>query len=184
MGSSVSYSMAWIPANMALFSCPTFTPVKLFPMSRKATFLLNVQNINIEVYGHKEKDNEMQWITRMHSSGIHTVRLLTVSHRWVGCLPVVLEGVSFRGGGVCLWFQGGCVADTPQADTPLAWHSPGQTQSLPSAYWDTHPLSRACWDTPPCPMHPRIHPPWKDRDLWEHYLRKLRLRAVRKVILW
>ena len=34
-------------------------------MSRKATFLLSVQNINIEVYGHKEKDYERQ-LTQSH----------------------------------------------------------------------------------------------------------------------
>ena len=35
----------------------------------------------------------------------------------------------------------GCVADTP--------------------LWADIPLPSACWDTPPCPVHAGIHPPWR-----------------------
>ena len=87
--------------------------------------------------------------TRMHSSGMHTARLLTVSQHalgrgvypsihWVGGVSQhalgrrgVCPGWVSAHGGIC---PEGCVADTP--------------------------------------------PPWTDRHLWKHNLRKLRLRAV------
>ena len=96
--------------------------------------------------------------TRMHSSGMRTARLLTISR------SIRRRG----GGGVCLWAQGGvCLwsqgvsatppgQTSPLADTPCPVHA-GIYTPLPSACWDTHPLPNACWDTRP--------PPWTDRHL-------------------
>ena len=99
-------------------------------------------------------------LTRMHSSGIRTTRLLTVSQHALGqCLPK--GGICLGVWGVCpgglpvgWWVSaqgvcpgGGCVGDVFQ-------HAVGQTSF-----------------TPP--------PPWTDRHLWKHNLRKLRLREVK-----
>ena len=100
----------------------------------------------------------------MHSSGMHTARLLTVSH-------------SICRGGVCLWSWGVSatppVGRHPQADTPRVRgrHPPGQTptpfRQTPHHPWvDTsHGQTHTRWvDTPlgtPCPVHARTYPPTK-----------------------
>ena len=98
--------------------------------------------------------------TRMHSSGMRTARLLTISR------SIRRRG---GGGGRCLPLVSGGVCHTPWADIPLGRHP------LPSACWDIHPLPSACWDTPPLPSacwdtHPLpnacwdTHPPPVDRQ--------------------
>ena len=87
--------------------------------------------------------------TRMHSSRMRTAHSLTVSRS------------------IC-W--GACMACTPPVmHAPPATHAPCHAccpamHTTPSPHM---PPSHAC---PP--------PPWTDRHLWKHNLRKLRLRAV------
>ena len=80
----------------------------------------------------------------MHSSGMRTACLLTVSHSICrGCLPLVLVG------GICY---------TPRVDTPLGRHPfdkhpPGQTTASVHAGIHTH-----------CPVHAGIHTSPMDRQ--------------------
>ena len=92
--------------------------------------------------------------TRMHSSGMHTARFLTISQHALhrvglpgGCLPLVQEGVSASGpggsasgpgGGVCLplvseWGgEGLCISACNGADTPLPVDRQAPVKTQPS----------------------------------------------------
>ena len=132
------------------------------------------------IIGTKSKSS---MITRMHSSGMSTTHLLTVSqhalHRggrypsmhWVGGRGVYL---SMHWAGGCLpkgvYLSGGaCTCPGERCTCPVGWcNCPGDVPAHGGV--SQHAMGQT--------------PLWTDRHLWKHNLHKLHLRAVTRNVLY